>query len=728
MLEELLAADEGGIDASVLVRSLATFLALTSDGVLVFDASARIVLANNEAERLFGAGAGSLVGMDVRDLFPTASPTREDGVRGLPFSLDGTTATVMCRQSEGRQVSVSVRCDRLRHKAGGYVLIAFTSDPELSSRQETERLVGELSRANRRLSGTLRIVLETLDAPDVGMLFERVLDEISETLDAWGTLAYVVEEDGFRLRGVSDDLEGTNLLRFIPNSHPLAEMALREARPLRLRVMRPTREDLRKGSVSQRHVVEEESLKSVVIGADQAMPFASFVTCPVWFGGHALAMLVVGWRHEHNVADDDVRLLEAVAEYLSVQLAGAFAAMRAQHADHLEALLSQLREQLMTGDEPTDALVDEAFALAAQGVGSGCVRLVGNPHQRTTLAKLVDGTWHSVPFDLPALLGQQAASITDVAKNPSIETWLAEHALPTRGLLVALSAEEGACKGYLLVRSEELGPFEAADLSFVHTFVEDVCAIDAGARARTRDKRISQALQRGMRNELQVVEGITAESFYCSATEEAYVGGDFYDLIRLPNQRACAIMGDVSGKGVEAASVSSAVKTALGAYAWEGVEPARMVSLLNDFLLGFSRVETFATLFVGIIDVATGTLTYCSAGHPPALLVRSETGELMTLGVQSGVVGAFEGMAYRNGVVQLDSGDILLLYTDGTTEARNPEGAFFGEDGLRDAVVREAAVGYTGICERLLAAVEGFAGGNLGDDVALVSLRYDGIA
>ena len=61
MPEELLAADEGGIDASVLVRSLATFLALTSDGVLVFDASARIVLANNEAERLFGAGAGTAV-------------------------------------------------------------------------------------------------------------------------------------------------------------------------------------------------------------------------------------------------------------------------------------------------------------------------------------------------------------------------------------------------------------------------------------------------------------------------------------------------------------------------------------------------------------------------------------------------------------------------------------------------------------------------------------------
>ena len=642
MSEELLLADDGGLDVSVLGRSLATLLALTSDGVLVIDADGRIVLANNEAERLFGVGTGSLVGTHVCDLFPTDPTAREEGVEALPFPLDGTTATVVCSQPQGRHITIGVRCDRLRHQAGGFLLVAFASDAELAGRQEHERLVGELSRANRRLSGTLRIVLETLDAPDVAMLFDRVLGQISETLDAWGTLAYVVDDDGFRLRGVSDDLEGTNLPHFIPNTHPLAEMALREARPLRLRTMRPTRDDLRKGSVSQRHVVEEESLKAVTVSAEQAMPFASFVSCPVWFGGHVLAMLVVGWKHEHNVADDDVRLLEAVAEYLSVQLAGAFAAMRAQHAEHLEVLLSQLRERLMMGGEPSEALVDEAFARAAEGVDARCVRLAGNPHQRTTLAKLPDGTWQAIPVDLAALLGRHASCVTDVTQKPPIVRWLAEHALPARGLLVALAVEEGACKGYLLVRPEESGPFETADLSFVRAFVEDVCAIDAGARARTRDKRISQALQRGMRNELQHVQGLTAESFYCSATEEAYVGGDFYDLIRLPHQRACAIMGDVSGKGVEAASVSSAVKTALGAYAWEGVEPARMVSLLNDFLLGFSRVETFATLFVGVIDVAAGTLTYCSAGHPPALLVRSESGELMTLGVQSGVVGAFQ--------------------------------------------------------------------------------------
>ena len=186
-------------------------------------------------------------------------------------------------------------------------------------------------------------------------------------------------------------------------------------------------------------------------------------------------------------------------------------------------------------------------------------------------------------------------------------------------------------------------------------------------------------------------------------------------------------MGDVSGKGVEAASVSAAVKTALGAYSWQGLPPSRMVRLLNEFLLGFSRLETFATLFVGMIDLVTSRITYCSAGHPPAMMVRAKTAEVETLNVQSGVVGAFHDMGYHDGIARFDTGDMLLLYTDGTTEARAIDGSFFGEDGLRDAVVREWALGFEGVLDRLLGDLDVFTDRHLEDDVAMVALRFDGL-
>ncbi len=93
-----------------------------------------------------------------------------------------------------------------------------------------------------------------------------------------------------------------------------------------------------------------------------------------------------------------------------------------------------------------------------------------------------------------------------------------------------------------------------------------------------------------------------------------------------------------------------------------------------------------------------------------------------TLDVQSGVVGAFEEMHYQDGVVQLNTGDTLVLYTDGVTEAHDKNGAFFGEDGLREAVMREIEVGPKGLLNRLLATLDVFTGRNLEDDVAMVRL------
>ena len=320
---------------------------------------------------------------------------------------------------------------------------------------------------------------------------------------------------------------------------------------------------------------------------------------------------------------------------------------------------------------------------------------------------------------------EDAVSVLALPEGSDLSIWLDEHEEPCIGALLDAGKVAGKRRACLFLRDVGEEPFDDLELAFLRGVARDLVGAARGEEARTKDRRISQALQTGMRNELQHVDGIAAEGRYSSATAAAFVGGDFYDLIRLPGRRACVIMGDVSGKGVEAASVSAAVKTALGAYSWEGMRPAHMVRLLNDFLLGFARLETFATLFVGIVDLGRRTLTYCSAGHPPAILVRSKRRELQMLEVQSGVVGAFREMTYKNGTVTLSAGDILLLYTDGTTEARARDGRFFGEDGLRDAVARHAGAGVPGICDALLGELDLFTDRTLEDDVALVALRFD---
>ncbi len=208
------------------------------------------------------------------------------------------------------------------------------------------------------------------------------------------------------------------------------------------------------------------------------------------------------------------------------------------------------------------------------------------------------------------------------------------------------------------------------------------------------------------------------------------VGGDFFDLYDLSDDRVVVVLGDVSGKGVEAAAMASLVKTALAAYAWNYLDPASMISSLNTLFLNFSRLETFASMLVVSIDFQTGEATYCSAGHPPAMLVHRPgmpSAELELLTVQSPVVGAFEGLHYDNGMFVFNKGDILYLYTDGTTEARNPDGAFFGEEALRETLLRVCRRGIEAVPQGVLEEVEDFAGGDLHDDIAMVAIRYDGI-
>ena len=708
---------------------LASLLSLTSDAVLVFNEDGRILLANEEAERVFRVLPGSLTTQNVRMLFPpTVSSTMPDATleEPLPFLLDGSSNSLICEMRDGRHVPMQVRCERMHAESAAYVLCARAFTGGDARQDGDERLLDELSRANRRLSGTLGIVLGTLDSLDVGTLFTRILDEITETMDAWATLAYVAEHDGYRLRGATESLGNAPVPAFVEYDNPLAKLASAKGSSARMQVVAPSRKDLRQGPLRERTVVCEDTGASISISTVSLPPFLCFVTVPVWFGGQMIALLIVGWRRARKLRKDDLALLDAVAEYLSVQLAGAFAAMRAQHAEHLDSLASELRERLLTSPTLDAKLVESVFADAASAIECVCVPLVGNVHQRTTVCSFDEGDMRTVPTGLlSAVKGERMPLVLDTSQVEGLCAWLGGLDKPTQGLCVWLGRLEGAQRGFLLLKGSEEEPPEDSDKSFVRRLAEDVLEVEEGERARKRDTHISQALQRGMRNELQRVDGLSTQSVYSSATEAAYVGGDFYDLVRLPERHACVVMGDVSGKGVEAASVSSAVKTALSAYAWEGLTPARMVSLLNDFLLGFSRLETFATLFVGVVDLPTGVLTYCSAGHPPALMVRARTGELASLGVQSGVVGAFANMRYMNGEVALESGDTLLLYTDGVTEARNKDGAFFGEDGLRDVVSREAAVGYEGLCDRVLDAVSSFAGGSLEDDVALVVLRFD---
>ena len=758
---------EGVVDGTV-AATLSQLLRLTSDAVIVFNMEGMVLLANEEAESLFVKVDGTIAGLDVRFLFTPANQEnlqKPFSVESLPFAIDGSTSMVAAPAQDGTSQVLSVRADYVGAPTQAIVLTASKLRDLASPMHDDERMVLDLRRANKRLSGALQIVLDTLDSEDMGQLIERVLEELSETVEADGALIYLAEQDGYHLHGATESLKSESLNRiprYFAFNSSLERLTFYSEHALRLHTMPLNSGTLKQGRVKKRNLVNEETREVITVDASHLAPFTSFLVVPVWFGGHIVALIEVGWERKRALLVEDARLLDSIANYLSVQLVGALSAMRTQRRDTLREALARVRQGLLHSAAEGEKISGERLQQVMRSVGTDlyaqvfsvdCCEVTGNITLHALgaeqAATVVDGAQGAAEaggvqaaagtggaqdggkqIALPSTVeglktGEGEASVKEVELDSALSRALAAQGLPCKGAVLFLGKFAGEQHTWLFLREENAEPLSDIELDFLDRVMLLVHSLAVGAEESQQNKHISQALQSGMKNELQQVEGISAEGIYSSATADAFVGGDFYSMIKLPGRRACIIMGDVSGKGIEAASISSAVKTALSAYAWEGRTPARMVATLNEFLLGFSRVETFATLFVGIVDLATSSLTYCSAGHPPAILVSAQSGDAELLDVQSGVVGAFHDMEYKNGTVRLHEGDILLLYTDGTTEARSPEGAFFGETGLRDMIMNEVPQGFDGLLNRFLSTLDRYTGRRLDDDVAMVALRFD---
>jgi len=265
--------------------------------------------------------------------------------------------------------------------------------------------------------------------------------------------------------------------------------------------------------------------------------------------------------------------------------------------------------------------------------------------------------------------------------------------------------------------------FADEEIDFAGKLATAISLALENARLYTAERNIADTLQEALLILPSEVEGIDIDHFYHSATDTSKVGGDFYDLFELEHGRAGIVIGDVSGKGLQAATLTSLVKNTIKVYAYEDSSPALIVSKTNDVIAKSSPAATFVTLFFGILDIGSGRLDYCSAGHPPPIVKRSAA-ESSFLITRSPIIGAFAGLNYFDDSETIASKDVLVLYTDGTTEARRDE-EFFGEARLRNTVQNIMLPSAKGFPAAIFNSIIEFTGGRLPDDLAIlaVSLR-----
>lgn len=210
---------------------------------------------------------------------------------------------------------------------------------------------------------------------------------------------------------------------------------------------------------------------------------------------------------------------------------------------------------------------------------------------------------------------------------------------------------------------------------------------------------------------------------YRSARE---VGGDFYDYFYVGKNKICFVIADVSGKGIPAAMFMMRAKSAIMMFARNTQDPAKTLSETNNYLCDNNIADMFVTAWVGILDTSTGHLVYASAGHNPPLVVDSKIGKVHQLESKvSLVLGGLPDIKYSNDQGDFDAGQILILYTDGVTEANDPKGNLYGEARLMKLMETLSDKNPQEICEKTIDDVDKFANGaEQFDDITILALKY----
>jgi phosphoserine phosphatase RsbU/P len=202
------------------------------------------------------------------------------------------------------------------------------------------------------------------------------------------------------------------------------------------------------------------------------------------------------------------------------------------------------------------------------------------------------------------------------------------------------------------------------------------------------------------------------------------IGGDFFDYVDLADGRFGFALGDVAGKGAPAALLTAVLQGIFAAQSFVSVDPRETMARINTSLINRAIESRFATAFFGALG-PDGALTYCNAGHnPPLLFGRHGVRRLEEGGM---ILGMFAHASYEQELVQLERGDVIVVFSDGVSEALSATDEEFGEDRIRKVVTRDLASGPDVILSSLLSAVREFThGAPQNDDVTALVVRYGG--
>ena len=645
-------------------------------------------------------------------------------------------------EREGRKIFVALR---LGEPPLGVLQLGFAEDAGPASRdltrlatfavrvanalrasEETTRLATDLERAQALLS----VLDEAIAHLSLAHTLETAVDRVGELVSCRCVGVYLLEEGGLQL-AAGRGLEGDHL----PVADRLLELAAGQFGPRGILVVEDAAWDLRlatvrdaaansgiESAVAVPLLVHEEVIGLVAVYLPRGRSLAAAVTGLLSALAVQLGVLVQNARlHEQAKTLGEERERALRAEQRTARRLRALSEISGSFAESLDfdttlRALARTAVETLQVDAAVVRVPDERReTLETRAVVTADERLAG---------PLTSALSRPAPLDaLPQserVIRIDAARAAELGEGYDLLVPFLERG-STAAIVVIRSPEE-LLATLTLVSLDQNRPISDDALETALPLAAQAALALDKARLSQQQRHFFDTMQRSLLPAaIPEMPGLEIGHLY-EASARLDIGGDVYDLMTLPDGRLAAVIGDVTGHGVDAAADMAMVKYVFRALAREHSSPGDLLAQANEVVVGEIASGKFVTMAYLIIDPARALVACATAGHPRPRLVRPD-GTVSSLAAGGLALGVEVGQEYENVEEPFPPGAAVVLYTDGVLEARR-DGEVYGEERLDALLERRAELPAAELAQAILADCREFAGGELDDDVAIVVLKH----